>query len=228
MNIEKQKKIETDKNATVYIVGPQRAQNELLSTFIKNTLSFNCKSFPKLSLLPKVFNLKNKPPHLILIDCFSKNPSNLWDDQQLTIKVKENGVFLALFNLHTNEKNIIEKEAIMSGFRGIFFSDENLDNISKGISRIIKGELWFSRDIMSDCLIDIKDKIWDSNKPNSSLTRRETEVLCLIASGCSNAEIAETLFISPHTIRTHLYNIYKKIDVPNRLHAALWAKEHLN
>ena len=60
-----------------------------------------------------------------------------------------------------------------------------------------------------------------------NLTRRQKEILRLIAGGLSNREIADTLFISPHTVKTHLQNIFSKIKVKQRLQAALWAARHL-
>ncbi len=60
-----------------------------------------------------------------------------------------------------------------------------------------------------------------------NLTSREKEILTRIASGASNREIADALFISHHTVKTHIYNIYKKIKVPNRFQAALWIAENL-
>ena len=59
------------------------------------------------------------------------------------------------------------------------------------------------------------------------LTPREIEILGMIALGASNTEIAEKLFISPNTVKTHIYNLFKKINVTNRLQAAFWAAKNL-
>ncbi len=57
----------------------------------------------------------------------------------------------------------------------------------------------------------------------AGLTPREAEVLALIATGMTNAEIAKQLFISPHTVKNHVTNIYKKLEVDDRTQMALWA-----
>jgi DNA-binding CsgD family transcriptional regulator len=49
----------------------------------------------------------------------------------------------------------------------------------------------------------------------------------MVVSGATNEEIAARICISPHTVKTHIYNIFKKIKVPNRLQAALWAAKNL-
>jgi len=53
------------------------------------------------------------------------------------------------------------------------------------------------------------------------------EVLKVMATGAKNSEIASSLNLSPHTIKTHIYNIFKKINASNRLQAVNWAQENL-
>ena len=62
----------------------------------------------------------------------------------------------------------------------------------------------------------------NSQPAHNILTNREKEIVNLIAVGHSNTEIADKLCISHHTVKTHINNLFKKIDVPNRLQATLW------
>ena len=62
--------------------------------------------------------------------------------------------------------------------------------------------------------------------PGGRLTERETEVLCLLASGASTPLIASALFISTHTARTHVQNVLVKLGVHSRLEAAAYAVRH--
>ncbi len=55
------------------------------------------------------------------------------------------------------------------------------------------------------------------------LSRREGEVLQLIADGCAPAEVAERLFISPKTVKNHISNILMKLQIENRIQAAVYA-----
>jgi DNA-binding CsgD family transcriptional regulator len=67
----------------------------------------------------------------------------------------------------------------------------------------------------------------NSLKGNKILSLRETKMLTLLAVGHTNREIAEKFDISLHTVTTHIYNIFQKINAPNRLQAALWAAKNL-
>ncbi|MGW8223349.1 MAG: response regulator transcription factor, partial [Syntrophobacteria bacterium] len=93
---------------------------------------------------------------------------------------------------------------------------------------IPEGEIWNSREILSKFIPETEKAQRLSAEEASELSAREIEILNLVAKGAMNIEIADTLYISRHTVKSHLYNIYKKIKVANRLEAALWAKGNLH
>ena len=62
-------------------------------------------------------------------------------------------------------------------------------------------------------------------KKCKDLTSREVDVLKQLILGCSNKEIGESLFVTPHTVKAHLTSIFKKLGVTNRTLAAMKAKE---
>jgi len=114
---------------------------------------------------------------------------------------------------------------INAGARGYFDLTDPAAQLSEAIRVIHKGEIWLPRDKMSsimDRIIsvvgrDLKEKTLDQ------LTPTEFQVLRLIGQGKSNDEIAETLFISKNTVRSHIKSIYAKLDTHSRLQLALYA-----
>ncbi len=65
---------------------------------------------------------------------------------------------------------------------------------------------------------------YESNQ--TRLTKREIEVLRLVAEGATNIEISNQLFISPHTVKSHIIHIFNKLNVSDRTQAAVWAAQH--
>jgi DNA-binding CsgD family transcriptional regulator len=72
--------------------------------------------------------------------------------------------------------------------------------------------------------VAVPDAISLDEDPN--LTRRELEILRLVAEGDSNAELARMLWVTEQTVKFHLSNIYRKLDVSNRTEASRWAQVH--
>ena len=65
---------------------------------------------------------------------------------------------------------------------------------------------------------------WNARERQNELTRRELEILTLVAEGHSNAQLARMLWVTEQTVKFHLSNIYRKLDVANRTEASRWAQ----
>jgi len=112
-----------------------------------------------------------------------------------------------------------------TGVRGYFDLNDPSNQLAEAIHIVHKGEIWLPRDKMSsimDRIIsvvgrDLKEKTLDQ------LTPTEFQVLRLIGQGKSNDEIAEAMFISKNTVRSHIKSIYAKLDTHSRLQLALHA-----
>ncbi|MDD4464919.1 MAG: response regulator transcription factor, partial [Desulfobacterales bacterium] len=101
--------------------------------------------------------------------------------------------------------------------------------ITKGICAILNGDLWYPRKSLTRFLLESRATARSQQDAFSSglLTAREREIIILIASGQNSKDIANALCISTHTVKTHIYNIYSKINARNRLQATLWAAKFL-
>ncbi|WP_051305944.1 LuxR C-terminal-related transcriptional regulator [Desulfogranum mediterraneum] len=111
--------------------------------------------------------------------------------------------------------------------RGVFYATDDFENITKGLDMVIKGEYWFTRELLTQTLEAVRsEKNGKYSLDEPLLTKRETEILYLIVAGFSNQNIADKLVISSNTVKTHVSNLYKKIDATNRVQAVLWATEY--
>jgi LuxR family transcriptional regulator of csgAB operon len=140
------------------------------------------------------------------------------------IKKKSNNHIIVL-NVPPNV--YFTRQIILQGVHGFFYDHDSVDNIIKGIKSVIEGGLWFPREMMCRCILEENEPKPLAKHIVGKLTRRQIEILSMIAVGKTNQEIAETLFISPHTVKNHLYQIFKKIHVSNRIQASLWAAINL-
>lgn len=103
--------------------------------------------------------------------------------------------------------------------RGVFFEGDSEDVFVKGMKTILQGGMWISRKIMSTCVEMVGQLNCVEDQVIKSMTPRQREILMLLKDGASNQEIAEKLCISINTVKTHMYNLYKKLKVSNRLQA---------
>lgn len=92
---------------------------------------------------------------------------------------------------------------------------------------MLAGEIWLSRELMTKLIFYYRKQQSNAFRPACGLTHREMDIISLLSTGASNQQIAEKLFVSEHTVKSHLYNIFKKINVKNRLQALNWIHNNL-
>ena len=213
----------TDK--VIYIIGTQRFQNELMVSFLTRETGATCLASDDVRQIPVVDDKKTTQPILILLDCLEKELDTYLVEVAASDKKILRRHYVALYNVAPGLG--MEKKALRKGIRGFFYKQDPPELLLKGVSAMFNEELWVSREIMTKTILENRDKDIITRKDQTMLTPREIEILSFIAAGAKNEQIAEELFISPNTVKTHIYNIFKKINVPNRLQAALWAVKNL-
>jgi DNA-binding CsgD family transcriptional regulator len=212
--------------AFVHIVGNNMLQNELLLSFLKNKTGYKGSCVKSLTCtFSQDLNLSSCSQFL-LMDCYGTAMENLWPSINSFRLLDSDHCYFALCNVEPEMK--IEELAMSLGIQGLFYKNDPLHIIPKGICAILDGDLWYSRKVLSKLLMGKNSpKTMKKDPTTSKLSKREKEVLKLIALGFSGKKIASELQISVHTVKTHTYNIYKKLNVNNKLQATLWVARYL-
>ena len=217
----------SDKLRPLFIVTPRRVENDMLNLFLEKKTGSKCQTVECIEHIEPMQAENHPLGTVILLDCFGKDKKTILTELNSCYQQMSFQYLLGLFNLSPDIG--IESETVRQGVKGLFYEDDELDHFLKGIRTLSKGETWVSRKIMAECIEENTDNTRKKNLMGEAarLTRREKEILTMIAAGDSNDEIADKLCLSPHTVKTHISSIFKKIKVPNRFQAALWAAENL-
>jgi len=132
-----------------------------------------------------------------------------------------------IFNENFPEEKKID--LIRIGVKGFLSIDMGSETLKKALTSIKKGETWASRRLLSIAIPSgpdyLKNYLPGKTLP-FTLSEREKEILKTMVLGLKNREIADKLFISENTVKTHISNIFKKFGVNNRAQAILYAMEN--
>ena len=210
---------------SIYIIGPMKLQNALMAFFLQQSTGAKCLALDYFSDIEFIDSENMGQQKLVLFDCLGKDLESLLPELEGNGQRLSSQDLVGLFNIRPGLG--IENKILARGIRGFFYEQDPLEKFPKGVRTMFNGEILFSRKIMTDYILKGGHYDFSPKRNESILTPREIEIVSMIATGAANSHIADKLCISPHTVKTHLYNIFKKINVPNRLQAALWAAKNL-
>lgn len=130
---------------------------------------------------------------------------------------------ILILSMHS-ERIFIER-LYSTGISGYLLKSAGKDEIIQAIEKVAAGEKYFSTEVTTAILSQNREKM--ATITTSQLTKREREIIQLIASGLSNPAIAEQLFLSTDTVKTHRKNIMRKLDVNNTAQLVKYALDQL-
>jgi NarL family two-component system response regulator LiaR len=157
-------------------------------------------------------------PDIVLMDLVMPRMDGIEATRRITAARKDAKV-LVLTSYAGDDKVI---PAIEAGARGFLLKDSSPADLIRAIRHVHEGRSSLDPAIASQVLLELKRPAKQVPEPDP-LTDREIEVLRLVSTGLSNAEVASRLVITEATVRSHMSNILGKLSLDNRVQATLYA-----
>lgn len=154
-------------------------------------------------------------PHIILMDIMMGGMTGL----EATRMIKEQDAAIKIIIISSEVKKELVSEGIKCGIDGYLPKNADKATLVEAIRTVNQGNKYFTQAITNLVFEDFyrgeKEGIKRPRQVTKGLTKRENEVLELVAGGKSNQEVADSLFISTKTVETHKTNILEKLGLKN-------------
>jgi LuxR family transcriptional regulator of csgAB operon len=214
-----------DRKTVIWIVGQRSMLNDLLKRSIQKKQNLRCRYAPSFNEIP----WQQLDPNYLWITLVDAQGMDQ-DAVAATIEAcdSRHNCCKALFNIQVTDQLTLEQLAFRYNWQGVFSIHVGLEKMLRGITDLIEGRLWLQREALPDHKVRCQSLGLSSPAGIEALTERERQVLSVIAKGATNEEISAYLNIGLHTVKKHIYHIYQKIKVQNRLRAAIWSIENLH
>ena len=168
-----------------------------------------------------VAEIRTLAPDVVVMDLNMPGISGV----EATAKIAMSAPLTRVLVLSASDQDADVMDAIMAGACGYLLKEASIDELLAGIRAAAAGESLISPAIASKVLQRLRASGASAREDStaSELSDRETQVLRLIANGKDNAQIAAELHISPKTVKNHISNILMKLQIENRIQAAVFA-----
>ena len=168
--------------------------------------------------------VERSKPDVLLLDL--RMPKGDVVQTLLDVKERNPATKVMILTAFAEDESVLN--AAKGGARGYLLKGADFPTLLQAIKKVHSGGLWIDKELpAADTFEEIAlgqiDPVMAPQRDEAveSLTRRELEILRLVAEGMTNEEIGKKIFISEKTVKTHLTNIFDKLKVNNRFKAAL-------
>lgn len=200
--------------ANYLIVGQRNLQNTLLASLLAKRLEARC----TVASTSETLRQRQSGRTLALIDCDSLATEDLENTLSALCECAE---VVALFN--ACDTTPYEWLLGLPRLKGLFYRDTSENQFLHGLKALANNEHWLPRKLLAAHLERTRQLGPRVPAEPIRLTGKEQAILRCLASGASNAEIARLLHNSPHTVKTHIHHLFRKLKVSNRVQAVSWA-----
>lgn len=148
------------------------------------------------------------------------------DGPAATTELRRRGDPVPVLVLTTYDDEAVLAAALRAGANGFLLKDSAAEDLLRAVKTVAGGGSWLDPAVTGAVLATYRSVPEPAAPPDSQpdlLTPREQEVLVLMARGATNAELAERLFLSEGTVKTHIGHIFTKLGVRDRAGAIVWA-----
>jgi two-component system nitrate/nitrite response regulator NarL len=161
-----------------------------------------------------------RAPDILLLDVHMPGKNGIWVLEQIA---GQSNTQVILLTAGVEERQIAN--ALKLGARGILLKQRTKEDLITCIRDVRAGKRWIDEDVLQKVVRTITTT---AGMPGIDvpLTKREFEVIQLVARGLRNKAIAEKLSVSDGTIKTHLRTIFRKLALNNRTELAIWARQN--
>jgi DNA-binding NarL/FixJ family response regulator len=163
-------------------------------------------------------------PDIVLLDIEMKDLDGI--EAMRKIKEKFPDIAFIMLTMHPDEEYVME--AIKAGAKGYVLKESSSSEVLEAIRTVSQGNSFFGSNSFRKVIENLQhhyESVKRFKEEGNVLTQRELEVLKLIAEGYTNKEISNKLFISPHTTRNHIANIFMKLNCNTRTKAVIEAQK---
>lgn len=166
--------------------------------------------------------LKQHEVDVVLLDCNMPYVNGI----EVLRNIKENMAQIKVIMITVENDRKTIHTAINIGADGYILKDSAAVEVVSAIKAVHKGEKYIDKSLVSMLFSGIIVKTNKENSPLEELSKREIEVLIKISKGFSNKEIGEQLYLSEKTVKNYATNIFRKINVEDRVKATIFALEN--